>query len=126
MNLQEELTALQSGKFPPGLMVNLAYKQIRDVGAEAIANACAYQNHFNHKKIIVKGIAESLLNEARNNLIAQCKAMTYSVKKHPEFVQSQRSNAFRDILPRIMFFATHPEQTQFEQPTKSQRQSTML
>ncbi len=38
--------------------------------------------------------------------------MIYSVTTNPEVAYKEGREALRDILPRIMFFATYPEQKQ--------------
>ncbi|WP_419420773.1 hypothetical protein ACNVED_05620 [Legionella sp. D16C41] len=115
--------ALKSGKFPKGLTLNFRDNPVSDADAIDLAEACAYQNHFNHKQITLIGIEQSILDEAKKKLIIKIQTVSLSIKHQPQGTLSPEGKAIlcHYLLPRIIFFAIHLEQTEFDQPTKSQK-----
>ncbi|KTD74824.1 hypothetical protein [Legionella waltersii] len=111
--------ALQSGNAPQGLTLKLGDNFINDAGAEKIARAIAYQNHFNNKAIVVKGIPEDILISAKKELIEQCKTLALCIKKSPNLTDNTHNTFPKDLFPSMMFFSYHSEETQFNQPTRS-------
>ncbi|STX81420.1 Uncharacterised protein [Legionella busanensis] len=65
---------------------------------------------------MLNGIDKDILNEANKKLIAQSKALNFSVNKNPELACIKGISAFRHILPNIMFFALQSKQEQSVQP----------
>lgn len=99
--------AICSGNAPKGFVLDLRKNpQISKKGIEALARAVAYQNKFNNKQITLQHEKTKIIEKAYQDL----DEMTFQFYKI--------DCALNDVLPQIIFYAWHSEETTFSQPTQ--------
>ena len=120
-------TALTQSNVPQGLKLDLWENQISKEGEKALAQQMAYLDLFaKNKKIVIEGIDNNMIKEAKAQLIKKATTLTLCIKKFPNSNNIDVSAIRRDLFPSIMFFANtvEPAQSKLMTTNSDECQST--